>query len=376
MMIIPDLMFGPRIFRRPFLYAIGGSRGNFAFATEPVKGQPAMTLKFQVADMTIHRIVEIELPFMPVLEMLPALTPELLAENRHWMQPDALDQNDFVKLCVQSYVVETPHHTILIDTCFGNDKPRPRPEWNMKSDSVYLDALAAAGFSVGRHRLCHVHASSCRPYRLEYAAARRAVGADIPQCAICVRFAGARLLGGGVPQQRTPDLSRQRAARRRTRQGRARGRRLSARRPHAPASDARPYDRTLSLSASARRTTTRCFPATSCICRCRPAIRNSPSSGTTTRSRVRKNAPLVPGTLLRHQDLVLHGTLSLALSWPHRPLGRRISSARPSEPSSAMRQSCHETSPGRQTQDRPVGSRGTSAQRNNAKGRRASARTT
>ena len=97
-----------------------------------------MTLKFQISRHDDPRIIEIELPFIPILEMLPKLTPELLAENRHWMQPDALDQNDFVKLCVQPYVVETPHHTILIDTCFGNDKPRPRPEWNMKSDSAYL----------------------------------------------------------------------------------------------------------------------------------------------------------------------------------------------------------------------------------------------
>jgi len=41
-------------------------------------------------------------------------------------------------------------HTILIDSCIGNDKPRPAwPHWNMKSDDNYLRAFAAAGFSVG-----------------------------------------------------------------------------------------------------------------------------------------------------------------------------------------------------------------------------------
>jgi glyoxylase-like metal-dependent hydrolase (beta-lactamase superfamily II) len=45
--------------------------------------------------------------------------------------------------------VKTPHHTILVDSCIGNDKPRPlRPKWNMKTDDVYIRALAAAGFSV------------------------------------------------------------------------------------------------------------------------------------------------------------------------------------------------------------------------------------
>jgi len=46
-------------------------------------------------------------------------------------------------------VVKTPHHTILIDSCIGNDKPRPlRPKWNMKTDETYMRALKSAGFSV------------------------------------------------------------------------------------------------------------------------------------------------------------------------------------------------------------------------------------
>jgi glyoxylase-like metal-dependent hydrolase (beta-lactamase superfamily II) len=83
--------------------------------------------------------------------MLPALTPELLAENRSWMQKaGALDDSDVLILCFQSYIVETPHHTILVDSCIGNDKPRPlRPKWNMKTDDSYMRALAAAGFSAG-----------------------------------------------------------------------------------------------------------------------------------------------------------------------------------------------------------------------------------
>ena len=39
----------------------------------------------------------------------------------------ALDANDVLILCVQSYLVETPHHNILVDTCVGNHKPRPAP---------------------------------------------------------------------------------------------------------------------------------------------------------------------------------------------------------------------------------------------------------
>ena len=80
---------------------------------------------------------------------MPGLTPELLAENRHWLAPKALDPNDTLIFCFQSYVVRTPHHTILVDSCIGNDKPRPtRPQWNMKSDDRFMKGLAAAGFRV------------------------------------------------------------------------------------------------------------------------------------------------------------------------------------------------------------------------------------
>jgi len=109
-----------------------------------------MSLKFSVGDLTIHRIVEQEAPLAPALELLADLTPETLAENRSWMKKaGALDDSDMLILCFQSYVVKTPHHTILIDSCIGNDKPRPgRPSWNMKTDDSYMRGLAAAGYSV------------------------------------------------------------------------------------------------------------------------------------------------------------------------------------------------------------------------------------
>jgi glyoxylase-like metal-dependent hydrolase (beta-lactamase superfamily II) len=109
-----------------------------------------MSLKFAVADLNIQRIIEQETPYFPAFELFPALTPEMLDEHRAWLhQVKALDDNDTLILCFQSYVVKTPHHTILIDSCIGNDKPRPgRPKWNMKTDETYMRGLAAAGVSV------------------------------------------------------------------------------------------------------------------------------------------------------------------------------------------------------------------------------------
>src|ERR1700724_3265599 len=109
-----------------------------------------MSQNLSVGDLTIHRIIEQETPFLPALEMLPGLTPELLAENIPWMrEAGAIDAEGVLILCFQSYIVKTPHHTILVDSCIGNDKPRPlRPQWNMKNDGTYMRALASTGFSV------------------------------------------------------------------------------------------------------------------------------------------------------------------------------------------------------------------------------------
>jgi len=106
-----------------------------------------MSLKFSVSDLNIHRAIEQETSFFPALELFPQLTPELLAENRSWLrQAGALDEADVLILCFQSYIVRTPHHTILIDSCIGNDKQRPaRPKWHMKTDDTYMRALAGAG---------------------------------------------------------------------------------------------------------------------------------------------------------------------------------------------------------------------------------------
>ena len=102
-------------------------------------------------DLTVQRIVEQEEPLFDPLEFFPGLTREVLEENRAWLEREAaLDPaTGKVRLCVQSYLVRTPRHTILVDTCVGNDKPRPaRPFWNMRKDDAWERGLAATGVRV------------------------------------------------------------------------------------------------------------------------------------------------------------------------------------------------------------------------------------
>jgi glyoxylase-like metal-dependent hydrolase (beta-lactamase superfamily II) len=102
-------------------------------------------LTFQVADLTIHQILEFTAPFMPARAMLPDLTPAVLEENRPWLSPDSLNPADEFILAYQAYIVRTPDHVVLVDTCVGNDKDRPRPEWHHRSGQRFMRELAAAG---------------------------------------------------------------------------------------------------------------------------------------------------------------------------------------------------------------------------------------
>jgi len=118
---------------------------------------------FKVGDITIHRVVEQEAPFFDPLTFFPTLSKDVLEENRGWMTDGGyLDRaNGELVLCIQSYLIQTPHHNILIDSCVGNHKPRPtRPFWNMMNTDAFERNLKATGVSVDQidYVMCtHLH---------------------------------------------------------------------------------------------------------------------------------------------------------------------------------------------------------------------------
>jgi glyoxylase-like metal-dependent hydrolase (beta-lactamase superfamily II) len=76
--------------------------------------------------------------------ILPQATPEAI-QKMLWLVPSYATPEGKLKLSVQSWIVETPTHRIIVDTCIGNGKKdRSVPAWN-GLDKPYLDDLAAAG---------------------------------------------------------------------------------------------------------------------------------------------------------------------------------------------------------------------------------------
>jgi glyoxylase-like metal-dependent hydrolase (beta-lactamase superfamily II) len=81
--------------------------------------------------------------------MLPDATPERIAAQREWLGPELLDPaTGNHRATIHSYIVRTPWHTIVIDTCVGNDKQRNGQEpWHMRK-GTYLADLSGAGLKV------------------------------------------------------------------------------------------------------------------------------------------------------------------------------------------------------------------------------------
>ena len=108
-----------------------------------------MTPPIKLGDITIHRVVEQEGAWFDAFNFFPTLSKELFEENRSWLEPRYFSDSKIV-LCVQSYLVRTPHHNILVDSCVGNHKARPaRPMWSMMESDRYEKNLAATGVGVG-----------------------------------------------------------------------------------------------------------------------------------------------------------------------------------------------------------------------------------
>src|SRR4029077_6276842 len=112
-------------------------------------GRLTMTTPLVLGEITIHPVIEQEGTFFDALSFFPKLSKELLDENRAWLQPEFIDVQDNLVLCIQSFVIKTPRHNILIDACVGNHKPRPaRPVWHILDSDRFETGVEPAGLNV------------------------------------------------------------------------------------------------------------------------------------------------------------------------------------------------------------------------------------
>lgn len=78
--------------------------------------------------------------------LLPHADPELLNELAAiYGAPHLEADGRTLRLAMHSFLVRTKHHTIMVDTCLGNDKERPGRDYFHHRQTPYLDNLKALG---------------------------------------------------------------------------------------------------------------------------------------------------------------------------------------------------------------------------------------
>lgn len=100
----------------------------------------------RLGEVTISRVIELDRSSFPTTSMLPEATADAIAAHHHWLKPHFFDETTGdLAARIQTYIVRTPRHTVLIDTGVGNDKIRTGAAvWNRRQ-GTYLDDLRAAG---------------------------------------------------------------------------------------------------------------------------------------------------------------------------------------------------------------------------------------
>jgi glyoxylase-like metal-dependent hydrolase (beta-lactamase superfamily II) len=94
-----------------------------------------------LGNVNISRVIEMEggAAIKPQ-QLLPDATSEVIESHRHWLMPHFLTAEGMLTGSIHTYVIHTRYHTILVDTCVGNDKTRSFPGCN-QMQGPYLKTL-------------------------------------------------------------------------------------------------------------------------------------------------------------------------------------------------------------------------------------------
>src|SRR5690242_12993525 len=103
--------------------------------------------QIQIGDVTIDAIIERDGPWRPINNMFPTADLALAKQHLAEMEPFLYDTvSEKLVIPYQTFVVKTPRHTVLIDTCTGEHKGYG-PPWNFDT-RPWLDGFNALGLNL------------------------------------------------------------------------------------------------------------------------------------------------------------------------------------------------------------------------------------
>ena len=115
----------------------------------------------KIGEIEVWRILEINGPFLPPETLFPNAGPDVGAVIEAHAPGQICQASGKMILPVQGFLLKTPSHIVLVDSCVGNDKTNEgHADWHMRSDNRFMAALTAAGVGPGDvdYVLCtHLH---------------------------------------------------------------------------------------------------------------------------------------------------------------------------------------------------------------------------
>ena len=104
--------------------------------------------QWKIGNATITRVEELIGPLFDPETFFPDYSKEIIEQHRDWIYPNHVDETSGrIIASMHSWLIESAHHKILVDTCIGNDKERmPYRDWH-RMQSPWMTNLKAAGVS-------------------------------------------------------------------------------------------------------------------------------------------------------------------------------------------------------------------------------------
>ncbi|HKD24047.1 MAG TPA: MBL fold metallo-hydrolase [Rhizomicrobium sp.] len=114
--------------------------------------------KWQIGDVEIVRIVEVNAHEDPFTMLSEDLTPEIAKQHR-WLMPHFATPEGRMKISFQAFALRSGKERVMIDTCIGNDREREYPIFTNMQTS-FLEDLKTAGYpreSITKVLCTHLH---------------------------------------------------------------------------------------------------------------------------------------------------------------------------------------------------------------------------
>ena len=157
---------------------------------------------WRIGDVEVARIVEVNAFEDNISMLLPDATPQFV-QQFGWLRPHFATPDGRMILSFQAFVLRSRGKSVMIDTCIGADRKR---EYEVFSNlQTHLPrGPGRRGLPAGGDQRRAVHAPALRSRRLEHAAGRRQVGADVPAGALPVRAPRVAALAATARDRRLP----------------------------------------------------------------------------------------------------------------------------------------------------------------------------